>query len=296
MSNINFENFLSQVKQKIENLNLKDKWGKFKLKLDQLPIPKWLLVIITSISVIVAIASFVSDSPNTNVSDSPNTNESEEETINGLLPGAEYLADIDGVRNVMTLYKDGSAVSSLSGDCEWHLESIKDQTFVVVDLLENTGTYYIDQNQNLYANSVNSKGYKMEQVNCISENDEGMVIGKRYTMPNFRWGEDAFITLNGDGTVSSEFQGQALNLPKWKKVVVDGIEWTIIYYNRFMTYVDYRTGQGIEKEKEESSGYIVSPSLEYYYTGSDDKNIKFLGGEVTFGDDWKTNLQGRLKE
>ena len=104
------------------------------------------------------------------------------------------------------------------------------------------------------------------------------------------------VVVNEDGTVSSEFQGQALNLPKWKKVVVDGIEWTIIYYNRFMTYVDYRTGQGIEKEKEESSGYIVSPSLEYYYTGSDDKNIKFLGGEVTFGDDWKTNLQGRLKE
>ena len=59
MSNINFKIFLSQVKQKIENLNLKDKWGKFKLKLDQLPIPKWLLVIITSISVVVTIASFV---------------------------------------------------------------------------------------------------------------------------------------------------------------------------------------------------------------------------------------------
>lgn len=63
MLNINFENFLSQVKQEIENLNLKDKWEKFKLKLDQLPIPKWLLVIITSISVVVTIASFVSKSP-----------------------------------------------------------------------------------------------------------------------------------------------------------------------------------------------------------------------------------------
>ena len=279
---------MSEIKQKIENLDLKDKWAKLKLKLDQIPIPKWLLVIITTISVIVAIASLVSDGPN--------TYESEEETINGLLPGAEYLADIDGLRNVITLYKDGSAVSSISGDCEWHLKSIKDQTFVVVDLLENTGTYYIDQNQNLYINSVNSKGYKMEQVNCISEKDEGMVIGKRYTMPNFRWGEDAFITLNEDGTVSSKFNGKSLNLPKWKKVVVDGIEWTIIYYDRITTYIDYTTGQGIEKEEEKSGGYIVSPSLEYYYIGSDDKNIKFLGGEVTFGYDWKTNLEGRLKE
>ena len=79
MSNSNFKSILSQVKQKIESLNLKDKWlqvkqkieslnlkdkwDKFKLKLDQLPIPKWLLVIITSISVIVAIASFGSKSP-----------------------------------------------------------------------------------------------------------------------------------------------------------------------------------------------------------------------------------------
>ena len=62
MSTINFKSVLSQVKQKIESLNLKDKWGKLKLKLDQLPIPKWLLVIITFISVIVAIASFGSKS------------------------------------------------------------------------------------------------------------------------------------------------------------------------------------------------------------------------------------------
>jgi hypothetical protein len=51
---------MSQIKQKIEDMNLKDKWSTFKLKLDQLPIPKWLLIIITSISVIVAIASLVS--------------------------------------------------------------------------------------------------------------------------------------------------------------------------------------------------------------------------------------------
>ena len=73
MSNINFKNFLSQVKQKIENLNLKDKWEKFKLKLDQLPIPKWLLVIITSISVVVTIASLVSKSPENKQFDSRKT-------------------------------------------------------------------------------------------------------------------------------------------------------------------------------------------------------------------------------
>lgn len=62
MSNTNFERILSQVKQKIEALNLKDKWDKFKLKLDQIPIPKWMLVVVTFISVVVAIASFSSKS------------------------------------------------------------------------------------------------------------------------------------------------------------------------------------------------------------------------------------------
>lgn len=89
MANINFEKIMSQlkqtienmnlkdkwsrVKQAIENLNLKDKWSKFKLKLDQIPIPKWMLVImtaisvvvaITSVSVVVAIASIASKTPN----------------------------------------------------------------------------------------------------------------------------------------------------------------------------------------------------------------------------------------
>lgn len=63
MSNINIERVLSQIKQKVKDLNLKDKWAEFKLKLDQIPIPKWLLVIITSISVIVAIVSLIPNSP-----------------------------------------------------------------------------------------------------------------------------------------------------------------------------------------------------------------------------------------
>ena len=220
--------------------------------------------------------------------------ESEEETINGLLPGAEYMADVDGFRIVMKLYKDGSAVSSLSGDCEWHIKSIKDQPFVVVDVLENTGTYYIDQNQNLYVNSVNSKGYKMERVNYVPDGAKGMEIGKRYTIPKFRWDEDAFITLNEDGTVSSEFQGEDLNYPKWKKVTVDGNEWIVIYRDRFITTHYAETGE--VKEEEETEGFIVSPSLEYYLLSSYNKNIKFLGGEVTFGDNWKANQKGRLTE
>lgn len=60
MANIKFEEILSQIKQKIANLNLKDKWSKFKLTLDQIPVPKWLLVIITSISLVVAVVAFAS--------------------------------------------------------------------------------------------------------------------------------------------------------------------------------------------------------------------------------------------
>ena len=63
MANINLEKNISQIKQKIENMNLKDKWSKIKLTLDQIPIPKWMLVIMTFVSVVVAIASFVSKSP-----------------------------------------------------------------------------------------------------------------------------------------------------------------------------------------------------------------------------------------
>lgn len=260
---------------------------------------KYLFIIAIALGVTVAATSCGGDKKTTEEAGSNETieevaTEPEDETINGLLPRAEYLADVDGWKNVMTLYKDGSATSSLSGDCTWHLESIKDQPFVVVYLNENTGNYYIDQNQTLFVNSPNSKGYKLERVNYIPDEAKGMVIGRRYIMPKFRWGDDAFITLNEDGTVSSEFHGGELNLPKWKKTIVDGKEWIIIYYDRFMTSSDYVTGETVEKE--ENGGFIVSPSLEYYSLGYDDKNIKFLGGEVTLGDNWKNNRVGRLKE
>lgn len=59
IEDMNLKEKCSQVKQKIEDMNLKEKWSTFTLKLDQLPIPKWLLIIITSISVIVAIVALV---------------------------------------------------------------------------------------------------------------------------------------------------------------------------------------------------------------------------------------------
>ena len=101
-------------------------------------------------------------------------------------------------------------------------------------------------------------------------------------------------TLNENGTVSSEFQGEDLNYPKWKKVTVDGNEWIVIYRDRFITTHYAETGE--VKEEEETEGFIVSPSLEYYLLSSYNKNIKFLGGEVTFGDNWKANQKGRLTE
>ena len=59
IEDMNLKEKCSQVKQKIEDMNLKEKWSTFTLKLDQLPIPKWLLIITTSISVIVAIVALV---------------------------------------------------------------------------------------------------------------------------------------------------------------------------------------------------------------------------------------------
>ena len=103
-----------------------------------------------------------------------------EETINGLVPGADYLVYTNGWKNVMTFYNDGTAVSSLSGDCVWSYESIKDQSFVEVEIIENYGTYYIDENQNLYVDNVNSKGSKMERINYIPKNAKGMVVGKLF--------------------------------------------------------------------------------------------------------------------
>lgn len=170
MANIKFEEILSQIKQKIANLNLKDKWSKFKLTLDKIPVPKWLLVIITSISLVVAIVSLISllsSGSNTKISTDTDTNINvpapKEETINGLVPGVEYVASVDGWNIRLTLYEDGSAYSPWSGDCEWFFKSIKGQKFVVVEPLDasTSGAYYIDKNQKLYLNSVNSQGYKM---------------------------------------------------------------------------------------------------------------------------------------
>lgn len=71
-------------------MNLKDKWDKFKLKLDQLPIPKWLLVIITFISVIVAIASFGSKSPENKQFDSRKNEQNDSRKNEQYDPSDEY--------------------------------------------------------------------------------------------------------------------------------------------------------------------------------------------------------------
>lgn len=160
---------MSDLKQKIEDLNLKEKWSNFTLKLDQIPVPKWVLVIITFVSVVVAIVSLVSGGSNTNTDARTNTSthikKSEDKTINGLQPGVEYVTKVDGWSFTMTLYNDGSARGGGFGgtDCEWYLKSIKDQKFVVVDPYDIDAIYYIDKNKNLYINSVNSKAYKLSK-------------------------------------------------------------------------------------------------------------------------------------
>ena len=124
MSNINFKNFLSQVKQKIENLNLKDKWEKFKLKLDQLPIPKWLLVIITSISVVVTIASLVSKSPENKQFDSRKTEQYDPANEYDVMID-EFALKIDRLENLILDMSDSDnpfvyvkQIETLAAECE----------------------------------------------------------------------------------------------------------------------------------------------------------------------------------
>ena len=72
------------------------------------------------------------------------------------------------------------------------------------------------------------------------------------------------------------------------------LKWYKNNYDYINTYTLYSTGESVEEER--NGGFIVSPSLEYYSLGYDNKNIKFLGGEVTFGDNWKANRAGRLEK
>ena len=205
-----------------------------------------------------------------------------DETINGLVPGAEYEADIDDWKTIITLYKDGTATSSLSGDGRWHIESIRDQPFVVISFDEVSGVYYIDQKQNLHLKSAGSKGFELERVNYIPEGANGPEMGVKYTMPKYRWGRDAYITFNNDGTVSTDFDSNRLDYTKWKNVDVEGKQWILVTNN------------------DETTNFLLSPSLEYYLFVDfvDRKIIKYTEGQLTFYDDnWRKKLShGRLKK
>ena len=218
----------------------------------------------------------------------------EDTTINGLEPGAQYQAYIEGFAYDITLYKDGSSTSSQGGDGSWFFESIHDEPFVVVSLNEASGKLYIDRDQNIHIKSASAKGYKLERINYIPEGAQGMIVGKKYTMPKYRSGTDAYVTLNEDGTVTFEFNGGKLDYSNWKRVDIDGKEWTIFYWQRFYEVGVF--GSDEKTTKENNGGFLVSPSLEYYLFGHNDKRIKYLDGELTLNDNWQRNRDGRLKE
>lgn len=205
-----------------------------------------------------------------------------DETINGLVPGAQYQASFDGFNYDVTLYKDGSFTSSQGGDGSWRMESIHDQPFVVINLHEASGTLYIDQDQNLHQNSASNKGYKLERINYIPDDAKGMEVGKKYKIADFRWDKPAFFTLNQDGTVTSEFDGGNLDYDKWKKTDIDGKEWVVIYY--------------VNNGGDVYRGYLVSPSLENYFFNQYNKQIKLQNGEIVLDGDWKSNRSGRFEE
>ena len=124
MSNINIERILSQIKQKVKDMNLEDKWAKFKLKLDQIPIPKWLLVIITTISVIVTIASFVSRSPENEQFDSRKTEQYDSADEYDVMV-EEFALKVDRLENLILDMTDSDnpfaytkQIETLAAECE----------------------------------------------------------------------------------------------------------------------------------------------------------------------------------
>lgn len=199
-------------------------------------------------------------------------------TINGLEPGAKYQTSIDGWHYSITIYKDGSSTST-GGDGSWFIESIHDQPFVVI-YLDEGGDLYIDKNLKLHPTSASYRGYQLERINYIPDDAKGMTVGKKYTLPKFRWGENAYLTLNEDGTVTSEFQNEPLALTNWRKVGVEGKEWIMVYLT----------------DTEGVYGYIVSPSLEYYSFSPYDNDINYKNEKLNLGKYWKSNREGRLTE
>ena len=124
IENMNLKDKWSNIKQTVENMNLKDKWSNIKLKLDQIPIPKWMLVIMTSISVIVAIASFVSESP----SKSPNKiveNKQSDPTDENDIMLEEFALKVDRIIDLIYDMKESDhpfmytkQIETLAAECE----------------------------------------------------------------------------------------------------------------------------------------------------------------------------------
>lgn len=213
----------------------------------------------------------------------------EDQTIYGLIPGAQYHAFVDGMGYEVTLYKDGSTRSRTGGDGSWHIESIHDEPFISVSREYNDIPVFIDQNQNVHFRSVNSKGYKLERINYIPSDAKGMVVGKQYATNVYN--KDVTVTLNEDGTVTSN-----MNYPQWKTVEVEGQEWILIYDEKKYEDVSIATGTIENITRYETDGWLVSPSLEYYIFSSIDKYIKYQNGELILDDDWRIRWSGRFHE
>ncbi|MDE6320986.1 MAG: hypothetical protein K2L93_01675, partial [Muribaculaceae bacterium] len=190
----------------------------------------------------------------------------EDTTINGLEPGAQYQASLDGLEFDVTIYKDKTAFSTKGGSGTWYSESVHDKPVVVFNFEDARELIYLDDNMNLRVGSPSATPYKLERINYIPDDAKGMVVGKKYTLPKFRWGKDAYMTLNADGTVTSKLSDYTLDVTNWKKVNVDGKEWTVTYY-----MANYSNGPVAE-------GYAISPSLEFYSINGTNDRIKFTDG------------------
>lgn len=226
------------------------------------------------------------DSVTTEVSETAEVAPEPEEdiTINGLEPGAQYQASLDGLNFDVELYKDRTAFSTRGGSGTWYTESIHDKPVVVLNFEDARELIYLDSNQNLRVGSPSAQAYKLERINYIPDDAKGMVVGKQYTIPKFRWGENAYITLNADGTVTSKLSDYTLDVTDWKKVEVDGKEWIVVY--RMASY----------DSKPVAEGYAISPSLEFYGIYGTDDRLKYADGVLTLGDHWKFNRVGRMQE
>lgn len=207
-----------------------------------------------------------------------------EETIFGFMPGVEYGYNLDGFMVNLTFYKDGTTSSNWSGEGSWTIQSKHDQDFLVVYLPDvNYGEHlYIDADHKVHISSPSSKGYQLELINSLPQGAKRMVVGKKYTMPEYKWGKDGYITLNQDGTITSDFEGNPMPENKWKHINLEGNQWVMVY---------------VEKPSGDVLGYIISPNLEYYsFNSAFNDDIIYNNGNIELGERWKNKRVGRLKE